>query len=86
VDGRGRRVSGYEQGFFLFPTVIDEINPASSIARTEVFGPVLGLLEAQTLVEAIELVNRSAHGNMACLFTSSGAAARRFGGALVISL
>jgi malonate-semialdehyde dehydrogenase (acetylating)/methylmalonate-semialdehyde dehydrogenase len=78
VDGRGRQVRGYERGFFLFPTVIDEVNPASAIARTEVFGPVLGLLEAQSLDDAMELVNRSAHGNMACLFTASGAAARRF--------
>jgi malonate-semialdehyde dehydrogenase (acetylating)/methylmalonate-semialdehyde dehydrogenase len=78
VDGRGRKVSGYEQGFFLFPTVLDQVDPDSPLARTEVFGPVLGLLAAQTLDEAIDLVNRSAHGNMACLFTSSGAAARRF--------
>jgi malonate-semialdehyde dehydrogenase (acetylating) / methylmalonate-semialdehyde dehydrogenase len=78
VDGRGRRVSGYEQGTFVFPTVLDGVDPTSSLARTEVFGPVLGLLEARTLDEAIDLVNSSAQGNMACLFTSSGAAARRF--------
>jgi malonate-semialdehyde dehydrogenase (acetylating)/methylmalonate-semialdehyde dehydrogenase len=78
VDGRGRKVNGYEAGHFVFPTVLDGVDPAGRIARTEVFGPVLGLVHVETLDEAIRLINGSAHGNMACLFTSSGAAARRF--------
>jgi malonate-semialdehyde dehydrogenase (acetylating)/methylmalonate-semialdehyde dehydrogenase len=78
VDGRGRKVCGYEHGFFVGPTVLDGVDPSSRIARTEVFGPVLGLVHAETLDGAIRLINGSAHGNMACLFTSSGPAARRF--------
>ncbi|MBI2194969.1 MAG: CoA-acylating methylmalonate-semialdehyde dehydrogenase [Planctomycetes bacterium] len=78
VDGRGRRVEGYGAGFFAFPTLLDEVNPDGDLARTEIFGPVLSLVHARDLSEAIALVNRSAHGNMACLFTSSGAAARQF--------
>src|SRR5439155_16785200 len=78
VDGRGRTVGGHEDGFFVFPTVLDGVTPGSDIARTEVFGPVLGLAHAETLDDALRLVNGGEHGNMACLFTSSGAAARRF--------
>jgi malonate-semialdehyde dehydrogenase (acetylating)/methylmalonate-semialdehyde dehydrogenase len=78
VDGRGRKAQGHEDGFFVFPTVLDELNPAGRIAGTEVFGPVLGLIHVETLDDAIRLVNNGAHGNMACLFTSSSASARRF--------
>lgn len=78
VDGRGRAVSGYEGGNFIFPTVISDIDPAGEIARTEIFGPVLGLLHVETIEQAIALVNNGRYGNMACLFTSNGAAARAF--------
>jgi malonate-semialdehyde dehydrogenase (acetylating)/methylmalonate-semialdehyde dehydrogenase len=78
VDGRGRKVSGYEGGYFVAPTVLDGVDSSGRIARTEVFGPVLGLTHVETLDEAIRLINGGAHGNMACLFTSSGASARRF--------
>lgn len=78
VDGRGKNVSGYEAGSFLFPTVLQGVNPAGELARTEVFGPVLSLINVQTIDDAIQLVNESRYGNMACLFTSSGAAARKF--------
>ena len=54
------------------------MDPASELARTEVFGPVLSVMRAHSIEEAIALVNASAYGNMACLFTSSGAAARQF--------
>jgi malonate-semialdehyde dehydrogenase (acetylating)/methylmalonate-semialdehyde dehydrogenase len=78
VDGRGRKVQNYAAGSFVFPTVLENVNPSGELARTEIFGPVLGLLHLDTLDDAIRLVNGGAHGNMACLFTSSGAAARRF--------
>lgn len=78
VDGRDAQVSGYERGYFLKPTVIDDLDPNSDLAHTEVFGPVLGLMHASTVDEAIQLVNQSEYGNMACLFTRSGAAARKF--------
>lgn len=78
VEGRGSSIPGYEQGNFIRPTILENIDPGSEIAGTEIFGPVLSLLHVQTIEEAIELVNASAFGNMACLFTSSGAAARKF--------
>jgi malonate-semialdehyde dehydrogenase (acetylating) / methylmalonate-semialdehyde dehydrogenase len=78
VDGRGRRVQGYEDGYFIHPTLLDNVSPDGQIAQTEVFGPVLSLMHAETIEEAIALVNNRRYGNMACLFTSSGAAARQF--------
>lgn len=78
VDGRGRRVAGYEDGYFIFPTILDAVAPTSEIAKTEIFGPVLSLMHAETIAEAIDLVNRRAYGNMACIFTTDGASARRF--------
>jgi malonate-semialdehyde dehydrogenase (acetylating)/methylmalonate-semialdehyde dehydrogenase len=78
VDGRGARVAGYERGNFVRPTVLTGVDPRSEIARTEVFGPVLSVMPARGVDEAVEIVNGSAFGNMACLFTSSGAAARQF--------
>jgi len=78
VDGRSAKVPGYERGNFIKPTVLADVDPASELARTEVFGPVLSLMRADSVEAAIEIVNGSAYGNMACLFTSSGAAARQF--------
>lgn len=78
VDGRGASIPGYPHGFFVRPTVLQGLPPGSEVARTEIFGPVLSLTEVSTLDEAIAAVNRSAYGNMACLFTSDGAAARKF--------
>jgi malonate-semialdehyde dehydrogenase (acetylating)/methylmalonate-semialdehyde dehydrogenase len=78
VDGRRSVISGYERGNFVRPTVIGNVQPGSTLARTEVFGPVLGLMRVETVEEAIALVNSGEYGNMACIFTRSGAAARRF--------
>lgn len=78
VDGRGASIAGYERGYFVRPTILDNIAPQGEIARTEIFGPVLSMVHVQGIDDAIELVNSSSYGNMACLFTSSGAAARKF--------
>src|SRR5579859_72866 len=78
VDGRHRTVSGYDDGYWVYPTVLDNVDPRSEIARTEIFGPVLSLTQAKSIDEAIALVNGRSYGNMACIFTSSGAAARKF--------
>ena len=78
VDGRNARIRGFDRGSFVRPTILVDLPEASSIASTEIFGPVLGLRHVATLEEAIYQVNRGRHGNMACLFTSSGAAARKF--------
>lgn len=78
VEGRGKQVTGYESGNFIHPTVLSKLNTASEVLKTEIFGPVLGMVHLDTVDAAIELVNSSNYGNMACLFTSSGAAARKF--------
>jgi len=78
VDGRNARVDGYANGNFLRPTVLANVDPASELARTEVFGPVLSVMRADDVDAAIAMINGSAFGNMACLFTTSGAAARQF--------
>ncbi|MFW6042660.1 MAG: CoA-acylating methylmalonate-semialdehyde dehydrogenase, partial [Chloroflexota bacterium] len=78
VDGRGASIAGYKDGYFVKPTVLENVDPANEIASTEIFGPVLSLMHAETVDEAIGLINSGRYGNMACLFTSSGAAARKF--------
>jgi malonate-semialdehyde dehydrogenase (acetylating)/methylmalonate-semialdehyde dehydrogenase len=78
VDGRQTSVSGYERGNFVRPTVLTDVDPASELAKTEIFGPVLSVMRADDVESAIAMVNASNFGNMACLFTSSGAAARQF--------
>jgi malonate-semialdehyde dehydrogenase (acetylating) / methylmalonate-semialdehyde dehydrogenase len=78
VDGRKPSITGFERGNFVRPTILDNINPAGEVVRTEIFGPVLGLMHVDTVEEAIAFVNTGAYGNMACLFTSSGASARKF--------
>ena len=77
-DGRGQKASRYESGNFVGPTVIDGVAPISELASTEVFGPVLSLVHANTLEEAIRIVGQSEYGNAASLFTTNGATARRF--------
>jgi malonate-semialdehyde dehydrogenase (acetylating)/methylmalonate-semialdehyde dehydrogenase len=78
VDGRGLRISGHEGGFFLGPTLFDRVTPDMSIYQQEIFGPVLIVLRAASLDEAIALVNRNPYGNGTAIFTDSGAAARKF--------
>jgi malonate-semialdehyde dehydrogenase (acetylating)/methylmalonate-semialdehyde dehydrogenase len=78
VDGRDVLVPGYENGNFIGATVLDLPNANGGLGQTEIFGPVLSVTNTATLDEAIAAVNASAFGNMASLFTSSGAAARKF--------
>lgn len=78
VDGRSPNILGYENGNFVRPTILSDVNPAGDIAKTEIFGPVFSLMHVETIDEAIKLVNSGEYGNMACLFTSSGSAARKF--------
>ncbi len=74
-DGRGLRT---DAGFFLGPTIFDQVQPEMTIAREEIFGPVLSVIRVNTLDEAIRLVNRSAFGNATSIFTASGQAAREY--------
>jgi malonate-semialdehyde dehydrogenase (acetylating)/methylmalonate-semialdehyde dehydrogenase len=78
VDGRAAVIPGYEKGSFIRPTILLDVLPGSQIARTEVFGPVLGVMHVESLDDAIALINRGSYGNQASLFTSSGSAARKF--------
>jgi malonate-semialdehyde dehydrogenase (acetylating)/methylmalonate-semialdehyde dehydrogenase len=78
VDGRNPTILNYEQGYFVRPTILQDVDPMGAIAKTEIFGPVLSLIHVATIEAAIALINEGQYGNMACLFTSSGAAARKF--------
>ncbi|EMA41204.1 CoA-acylating methylmalonate-semialdehyde dehydrogenase [Halococcus hamelinensis] len=77
LDGRDVAVEAYPDGNFLGPTVFGDVDPEMTIAREEIFGPVLGLLPVSGIDEAIEVLNRSDFGNAASLFTASGADARK---------
>ena len=78
LDGRNPQVPGYQDGNFVGPTIFAGVTPAMSIYREEIFGPVLCVMQAKTLDEAIALINANPNGNGTALFTRSGAAARRF--------
>ncbi len=78
VDGRGQKVPGHENGFFLGTTLFDNVKPEMKIYQDEIFGPVLVVLREKTLEDAIALVNRNPYANGTAIFTESGGAARRF--------
>jgi malonate-semialdehyde dehydrogenase (acetylating)/methylmalonate-semialdehyde dehydrogenase len=78
IDGRNAEIKGYANGNFLRPTILDNLALDGEVIRTEIFGPVMGLVHVQDIEEAIRFVNRGTYGNMACLFTTSGSAARKF--------
>jgi malonate-semialdehyde dehydrogenase (acetylating)/methylmalonate-semialdehyde dehydrogenase len=75
VDGRQKKPAG---GFFLGPTIFDHVKPGMTIAKEEIFGPVLSVMRVKTLDEAIELVNSSPFGNATAIFTQSGKSAREY--------
>jgi malonate-semialdehyde dehydrogenase (acetylating)/methylmalonate-semialdehyde dehydrogenase len=79
LDGRRVNVEGGEKGFFLAPTIFDDVNPDMHIAREEAFGPVINLMRARDLDEALDWINnKDAYGHSACIFTRDGGIARRF--------
>jgi malonate-semialdehyde dehydrogenase (acetylating)/methylmalonate-semialdehyde dehydrogenase len=86
VDGRSIVVPGYENGFFVGPTVVDQVTPDMELYREEIFGPVLSVLRADTVDQAIELINANPYGNGTAIFTSSGEAARRFQRAVKVGM
>jgi malonate-semialdehyde dehydrogenase (acetylating)/methylmalonate-semialdehyde dehydrogenase len=77
LDGRNG-AGAHSTGNFLKPTLLDDLPPTSTLCNTEIFGPVLSLVYAATLEEGIDIIGRNAYGNMASIFTTSGAAARKF--------
>lgn len=78
LDGRNPRIPRHEAGNFVKPTILDDLPPTSELVDTEIFGPVLSLIHAKDMDEALAVLERSVYGNQASLFTSSGSAARRF--------
>ncbi|NNG06915.1 MAG: CoA-acylating methylmalonate-semialdehyde dehydrogenase [Desulfobacteraceae bacterium] len=78
LDGRGVQVEGHANGFFIAPTVFDEVTPDMTIAKEEIFGPVVPITRVDDLEQAMELVNSRGFANAACLYTSSGRTARDF--------
>ncbi len=78
LDGRSAKVDGFEQGSFVAPTILDEVTAEMTVAKDEIFGPVLAIMRANSFDEAVQLVNSSRYGNAASLFTASGKHARDF--------
>jgi malonate-semialdehyde dehydrogenase (acetylating) / methylmalonate-semialdehyde dehydrogenase len=78
VDGRNAKVPNHDGGNFVKPTVLDGLPLSSSLAHTEIFGPVLSLVHADSIDDAMTFLANSPYGNQASLFTTSGAAARKF--------
>ncbi|MFT3871327.1 MAG: CoA-acylating methylmalonate-semialdehyde dehydrogenase [Nocardioides sp.] len=78
VDGRGFTVAGHEDGFWVGPTVIDQVQTEMDVYQQEIFGPVLSVVRTDDVDEAIALVNANPYGNGTAIFTSSGEHARRF--------
>ncbi|MGE6440194.1 CoA-acylating methylmalonate-semialdehyde dehydrogenase [Psychrobacter sp. NPDC078409] len=78
LDGRGITVEGFEKGNFVGPTIFDNVTSDMQIYQQEIFGPVLCIMRANSLDEAIELLNANPHGNGTAIFTQSGAAAHKF--------
>ncbi len=78
LDGRNAQVAGYEKGNFVGPTLFSGVTPQMDIYKEEIFGPVLCVMAADTLDEAIAMINENPNGNGTAIFTRSGAAARHF--------
>ncbi len=78
VDGRGFTVPGHEEGFWVGPTVLDEVSTEMDVYTQEIFGPVLSVVRSDSVDEAIALINANPYGNGTAIFTSSGESARRF--------
>ncbi len=78
LDGRRPQVPGYEKGNFVGPTIFSGVQPGMSIYDQEIFGPVLCLVAADSIDEAIAFINANPNGNGTAIFTQSGAAARKF--------
>jgi len=78
VDGRSFRLQGYEKGFYVGACLFDEVTPEMEIYRQEIFGPVLSVVRARTVEQALDLVNRHEYGNGVCIYTRDGDTARNF--------
>jgi malonate-semialdehyde dehydrogenase (acetylating)/methylmalonate-semialdehyde dehydrogenase len=78
LDGRNLKVPGYENGYFIGPTVFDKVNPKMKIGSEEIFGPVMCLIRAKNFDDALKMIHENPYGNAASIFTQSGKWAREF--------
>jgi malonate-semialdehyde dehydrogenase (acetylating)/methylmalonate-semialdehyde dehydrogenase len=78
LDGRNAKVEGHPNGFYIGPTVFDNVTPDMTIAREEIFGPVVAMIHVKDLEEAIKIINTRGFANAACIYTDSGKAVRDF--------
>ncbi len=78
VDGRNLKIQGYEDGYFIGPTLFDHVLPTMQIYEKEIFGPVLSVVRAENYKDALNLVNNHEYGNGTSIYTSSGQVARNF--------
>jgi malonate-semialdehyde dehydrogenase (acetylating)/methylmalonate-semialdehyde dehydrogenase len=78
VDGRNAKIPNGDGGNFIKPTILDGVPLTSKLTHTEIFGPVLSLVHADSIDDAMKFLHNSPYGNQASLFTTSGAAARKF--------
>ncbi len=86
VDGRGVKVAGHEDGYFLGPCLFDNVKPGMVIYQEEIFGPVLGVMRVKTLQEAMDLIDAHEYGNGTCIFTRDGEAARYFSDNILVGM
>ena len=86
VDGRGVKVPGHEEGYFLGPCLFDHVKPGMTIYQDEIFGPVLGVVRVNTLQDAMALIDAHEYGNGTCIFTRDGEAARYFSDHILVGM
>lgn len=86
ADGRGFSLQGYEKGFFIGPTLFDQVKPAMRTYQEEIFGPVLQIVRAETFEEAVALPSKHQYGNGVAIFTRNGRAAREFAASVNVGM
>jgi malonate-semialdehyde dehydrogenase (acetylating)/methylmalonate-semialdehyde dehydrogenase len=78
LDGRKAKVPDYPKGFFIGPSIFDKVTPKMTIAKEEIFGPVMSIIHVKDLDQAIDIIHQNPHGNASSIFTSSGKWAREY--------
>jgi len=86
LDGRNIKIQGYENGYFLGPTIFDNVNSDMKIYKEEIFGPVLSIVRARNYEDAIKLVNNHEFGNGTSIYTSDGEIARHFTSSIKVGM
>ena len=85
-DGRGFKLQGYEDGFFIGPSLFDNVKPGMKTYDEEIFGPVLQIVRAETFEDAVRLPSEHQYGNGVAIFTRNGRAAREFASAVNVGM